>query len=117
MSMNRVSLPLRGSILDVYSYSCEYPFRIDFFGDEIDAIRTFDVENQLSKDKRELIEIVPELASVQSIKQSFLSFLPSDALVVIKIMPLCMTASEKSMKMVSLLRLCRTIGGQPTNGS
>ena len=75
---------VRGSILDVYSYSCEYPFRIDFFGDEIDTIRTFDVENQLSKDKRELIEIVPELASVQSIKQSFLSFLPSDALVVMK---------------------------------
>lgn len=75
---------VRGSILDVYSYSCEYPFRIDFFGDEIDTIRTFDVENQLSKDKRERIEIVPELASVQSIKQSFLSFLPSDALVVMK---------------------------------
>lgn len=75
---------VRGSILDVYSYSCEYPFRIDFFGDEIDTIRTFDVENQLSKDKRELIEIVPELASVQSIKQSFLSFLPSEALVVMK---------------------------------
>ena len=75
---------VRGSILDVYSYSCEYPFRVDFFGDEIDTIRTFDVENQLSKDKRERIEIVPELASVQSIKQSFLSFLPSDALVVMK---------------------------------
>ena len=43
---------VRGSILDVYSYSCEYPFRVDFFGDEIDTIRTFDVENQLSKDKR-----------------------------------------------------------------
>lgn len=75
---------VRGSILDVYSYSCEYPFRVDFFGDEIDTIRTFDVENQLSKDKRERIEIVPELASVQSVKQSFLSFLPSDALVVMK---------------------------------
>lgn len=39
---------VRGSILDVYSYSCEYPFRIDFFGDEIDTIRTFDVETQLA---------------------------------------------------------------------
>ena len=35
---------VRGSILDVYSYSCEYPFRIDFFGDEIDTIRTFNIE-------------------------------------------------------------------------
>ena len=43
---------VRGSILDVYSYSCEYPFRIDFFGDEIDTIRTFDVETQLSQAKR-----------------------------------------------------------------
>lgn len=34
---------LRGSLLDVYSYSSEYPFRIDFFGDEVDSIRTFDV--------------------------------------------------------------------------
>ena len=39
---------VRGSIVDIYSYSHELPFRIDFFGDEIDTIRTFDVENQLS---------------------------------------------------------------------
>ena len=50
---------LRGSILDVYSFSCEYPFRIDFFGDDIDSIRTFEVEDQLSKEQRDRIEIVP----------------------------------------------------------
>lgn len=66
---------VRGSILDVYSYSCEFPFRVDFFGDEIDTIRTFDVENQLSRDKRERIEVVPELSSIVSEKQPFLSFL------------------------------------------
>lgn len=60
---------VRGSILDVYSYSCEYPFRIDFFGDEIDTIRTFDVETQLSQAKRTEIEIVPELAHIESNKQ------------------------------------------------
>ena len=75
---------VRGSILDVYSYSCEFPFRIDYFGDEIDTIRTFDVENQLSKDKRTQIEIVPELARVESMRQPFLSFLPDDALLVTK---------------------------------
>ena len=75
---------VRGSILDVYSYSCEFPFRVDFFGDEIDTIRTFEVENQLSKDKRDEIEIVPELARVESVKQSFLSFLGEDALVAMK---------------------------------
>lgn len=65
---------VRGSILDVYSYSCEFPFRIDFFGDEIDSIRTFDVESQLSKVKRECIEIVPELSSLESEKQPIFSF-------------------------------------------
>ena len=73
---------VRGSILDVYSYSCEYPFRIDFFGDEIDTIRTFNIEDQLSKDKRDAVEIVPELAAEQSVKQCFLHFLNADALVV-----------------------------------
>ena len=57
---------VRGSILDVYSYSCEYPFRIDFFGDEIDTIRTFDIEDQLSQGKRTEIEIVPELAHTET---------------------------------------------------
>ena len=75
---------VRGSILDVYSYSCEYPFRIDFFGDEIDTIRTFEVETQLSKDKREVIEIVPELARIESDKQPFLSFLDASAIVAMK---------------------------------
>ena len=40
---------LRGSILDVFSFSYEFPYRIDFFGDEVETIRTFDVETQLSK--------------------------------------------------------------------
>ena len=75
---------VRGSILDVYSYSCEFPFRIDFFGDEIDSIRTFDVENQLSKDKRERIDIVSELSSQAQDVQTFLSFLSSESLLVLK---------------------------------
>jgi transcription-repair coupling factor (superfamily II helicase) len=75
---------VRGSILDVYSYSCEYPFRIDFFGDEIDTIRTFDVETQLSQVKRTEIEIVPELAHIESNKQCFLNFLSESTPVVAK---------------------------------
>ena len=75
---------LRGSILDVYSYSCEYPFRIDFFGDDIDSIRTFEVEDQLSKERRDRIEIVPELSTVTEEKVPFLSFLPKDTLLVVK---------------------------------
>ncbi|HCN53306.1 MAG TPA: transcription-repair coupling factor [Prevotella sp.] len=75
---------VRGSILDVYSYSCEYPYRIDFFGDEIDTIRTFEVQDQLSKDKKTSIEIVPELATLSSGKMGFLHFLPEDSLLVMK---------------------------------
>ena len=75
---------VRGSILDVYSFSCEYPYRIDFFGREIDTIRTFEVQDQLSKDKQSDIEIVPELAMSATEKISFLKFLPSDTVLVVK---------------------------------
>ena len=75
---------VRGSILDVYSFSCEYPYRIDFFGREIDTIRTFEVQDQLSKDKQSDIEIVPELAMSATEKISFLKFLPSDTVLVAK---------------------------------
>ena len=74
---------VRGSILDVYSYSCEYPYRIDFFGDDIDSIRTFEVEDQLSKDQRTHVEIVPELVATGD-KVPFLSFLPKETLLVTK---------------------------------
>lgn len=75
---------MRGSILDVYSYSCELPYRIDFFGDEIDTIRTFSVEDQLSLDRKSQVEIVPELASQETEKVPFLNFLPDDAIIVMK---------------------------------
>lgn len=76
---------VRGSILDVYSYSSEYPFRIDFFGDEIDTLRTFEVETQLSLQKRKQVEIVPELAQTDHEQlTSFLHLLPEETLIVTK---------------------------------
>ena len=75
---------LRGSILDVYSFSCEYPYRVDFFGDDIDSIRTFEVEDQLSREQCDHIEIVPELTLTAEDKVSFLSFVPNDTLLVTK---------------------------------
>ena len=76
---------LRGSILDVYSYASEYPHRIDFFGDEIDSIRTFEVENQLSKEKKNQVSIVPELVCADGEEYvSFFDFLPSDAVLCMK---------------------------------
>ena len=75
---------MRGSIVDVYSYSSELPFRIDFFGDEVDTIRTFEVADQLSKDSKETVQIVPELAQSATDKQPFTAMLPEDALLVFK---------------------------------
>ncbi len=75
---------VRGSLLDVYSYSSELPYRIDFFGDEIDSIRTFQVDDQLSKDKVKSIQILPELASVTESKIPVTDFLPSDTIIVAK---------------------------------
>ena len=75
---------MRGSIVDVYSYSSELPFRIDFFGDEVDTIRTFEVADQLSKDSKETVQIVPELAQTVTDKQPFTAMLPENALLVFK---------------------------------
>ena len=49
---------IRGSIVDIYSYSHDIPYRLDFFGDEIESIREFDIEDQLSKSRVEEAEIV-----------------------------------------------------------
>ena len=68
---------VRGSIIDVFSYASEYPFRIDFFGDEIDSIRTFEIESQLSRDKVNHISIVPNFDGAGEQGQvSFFDFLP-----------------------------------------
>lgn len=72
---------VRGSILDVFSYSSENPFRIDFFGDEIETIRTFDLESQLSKEKLSEIRIVPELDRTASPSASLFSTLPLNGVV------------------------------------
>ena len=71
----------RGSILDVYSFSGELPFRIDLFGDDIDSIRTFEVDTQLSKDKLQQVTIVPELAD-DAEQVSLAEFLPKDCVLV-----------------------------------
>ena len=68
---------VRGSIIDVFSYASEYPFRIDLFGDEIDSIRTFEIETQLSRDKVEHICIVPNFDGAGEQGQvAFFDFLP-----------------------------------------
>ncbi len=70
---------VRGSIIDVFSYASEYPYRIDFFGDEIDSIRTFEIESQLSRDKVQQVSIVPDFEGSAQGQVSFFDFLPEEA--------------------------------------
>ncbi|MBQ1981588.1 MAG: transcription-repair coupling factor, partial [Alistipes sp.] len=65
---------LRGGIVDVFSYSESRPFRFDFFGDEIDSIRRFNISSQLSHDKAQEVEIIPNLNSMQSEKVSLVAY-------------------------------------------
>lgn len=73
---------IRGSIVDVYSFAGELPFRLDFFGDDIDTIRTFNVESQLSEEKRDEVVIVPEVESHEGARVSLLHFLNETSLLV-----------------------------------
>ncbi len=52
---------IRGSIIDIFSFSNEDPYRIDFFGDVVDSIRTFDIEDQISKEALTRISIIPNI--------------------------------------------------------
>lgn len=71
----------RGSILDVFSFSSEFPFRIDFFGDEVETIRNFDMETQLSKEKFNTIRIVPEFSKNSSKNSSLFNSLPASSVI------------------------------------
>ena len=75
---------VRGSILDVFSFSSEYPFRIDFFGDEIDSIRTFEVQTQLSREQTDHADIVFNLSENNLPSSPFTDFLPADTLLVVR---------------------------------
>lgn len=68
---------VRGGIVDVFSFSHDKPYRIEFFGDEVESIRTFDVETQLSTEKVKKISIIPNVANklVHETRESFLKYI------------------------------------------
>ncbi len=74
---------IRGSILDIFGYSNELPFRIDFFGDEIDSIRTFNIETQLSETRLDEIDITSGVAS-QAAGYSLLDYIPAETLIAVR---------------------------------
>ncbi len=77
---------VRGGIIDVFSFSNDEPFRIEFFGDEIDSIRTFDVETQLSKQKLRKASIMSnvENKTLQEKRESFLKYISSNTVIFLK---------------------------------
>jgi transcription-repair coupling factor (superfamily II helicase) len=68
---------VRGGIVDVFSFSNDHPYRIEFFGNEVDSIRTFDVETQLSMAKQTKIAIIPNVENkyLQENRESFLNYI------------------------------------------
>lgn len=77
---------VRGGIIDVFSFSNDEPYRIEFFGDEIDSIRTFDVETQLSKEKLKKVSIMPnvENKTLQENRESFLKYIADKTVIFTK---------------------------------
>lgn len=71
----------RGSILDVFSFSNELPYRIDFFGDEVETIRSFEVESQLSVEKFAEIRIVPEFGTSKHKNASLFDSIPRETVI------------------------------------
>ena len=73
---------IRGAIVDIFSFSCNAPYRISFFGDEIDSITIFDCNTQLSKEKVNEAEIYPDIVSAEDESPVSISdILPSDSLI------------------------------------
>jgi transcription-repair coupling factor (superfamily II helicase) len=74
---------LRGSIVDVFSFATKYPYRFDFFGNEIDSIRSFDIESQLSIDKFDKVQVVPDISKFgkSGSKISFIEYLPENSII------------------------------------
>ena len=76
---------IRGGIVDIYSFASEDPFRIDFFGDEVDSIRSFNLDNQISKESHSKISIIPNIQEnlTEEGRISFLNFIPSDSILIL----------------------------------
>ena len=77
---------VRGGIVDVFSFSHDEPYRIEFFGDEVDSIRTFDVETQLSTERIKKVSIIPNVANklIAEQRESFLKYISSKTVVFAK---------------------------------
>ena len=100
---------IRGGILDVFSYSHEHPYRLELFGKEVESIRTFDAESQLSIESVDQISLIPNVQTklLQEVRQSFLEFLPENTTLWIKdyqltvdVMEECFHKAEQAFSLI-----------------
>ncbi len=91
---------VRGGIVDVFSFSNDEPYRIEFFGDEVDSIRTFDVETQLSTDQIKKITVIPnvENKAMQETRESFLKYIADKTVVFTKDIDLLSARIDKNFE-------------------
>ncbi|MFV8225211.1 transcription-repair coupling factor [Christiangramia aquimixticola] len=91
---------VRGGIIDVFSFSHDEPYRIEFFGDEVDSIRTFDVETQLSTDKKKKISVMPNVENkhLDEVRESFLKYISEKTVTFIKNLDLLTAQADKLFK-------------------
>lgn len=88
---------VRGGIIDVFSYASEYPYRIELFGDEVESIRSFNPDSQLSVEAVKHVNIIPDIQNKLTLetRESFLSFLPTNALLWFKDVELTLEVIEE----------------------
>ena len=77
---------VRGGIIDIYSFAHDYPYRLELFGDEIESIREFDPESQLSNKSLDEVTLIPNVQTrlLKEERQSFFDFVPNDTVVWMK---------------------------------
>jgi transcription-repair coupling factor (superfamily II helicase) len=101
---------VRGGILDVFSFASEHPFRIELFGDEVESIRSFDPDTQLSIETAKQINIVPDIQQKLSheTRESFLNFFApettlwfKDAELTLEVIENCFEKAEKALQEVT----------------
>ncbi len=88
---------VRGGIVDVFSFSNDNPYRIEFFGNEVDSIRTFDVETQLSVEKQKKITIIPNVENkfLKENRESFLDYISPQTVIFIQNTDLLLSRLDK----------------------
>lgn len=93
---------VRGGIVDIFSYSGDHPYRLEFFGDEIETIREFDAESQLSTKELDKIVLIPNVQTklMSEERQSFLTYIPDDTIIWVKDLQQCQDIIDKSFQKV-----------------